>query len=168
MALTIEERLHRLECENRRIRLVMLSGIVLTSCFFLLGQSRPARVPELLSAQRFQVVDKEGKVRIVLGVSGDGSGDSRAIVGLQDRGNRALAVLAVSEYGSSALTLNGMDEKPLVVLAGMGYGSSGLTFNDKDGNARAVLTVWPERQGEQAKPSLRMMDANQKVVFRAP
>ncbi len=168
MVLSVEQRLRRVERENRRIKLGMLAVMLVTGSLFLLGQSRPARVPELIKAQKFQVVDREGRVRIMLGVSGDGSGDSRAIVGLQDRSNRVLAVLAVSEYGGSALTLNDVNEKPLVVLAGLGYGTSGLTFNDKDGNARAVLTVWPERQGEQATPSLRILDANQKVVFKAP
>ena len=66
----LEGRLRRLERQNRRLRLVLYSGLIALAGAVVMAQTRPARTVE---AQSFVVRDGAGNVRGVLGLNEEGT-----------------------------------------------------------------------------------------------
>ena len=65
----LENRLRRLERQNRRLRLIVYTGLVAVAGGVLMAQARPARTIE---AERFVVRDGAGNVRAEFGLNDDG------------------------------------------------------------------------------------------------
>jgi hypothetical protein len=53
-------RLERVEKENRRVKRITITGLLVLSSAFFMGQARPSRTIE---AEKFVVKDSNGKVR---------------------------------------------------------------------------------------------------------
>jgi hypothetical protein len=67
--MSIEDRIARLERENRRLRVGALLGLLTVAAVLLLGQARPARV---LEAEAFVLRDRAGVALAGLEVDDDG------------------------------------------------------------------------------------------------
>jgi hypothetical protein len=75
----------------------------------------PARNPRLVAAEKFEVVDEEGRPRATLGMV----------------------------KGDAALTLSSPDGKPLLTLRTLRDGGSGLYLQDANGRPRGELALAP-------------------------
>lgn len=66
----IEERIEKLERENRKLKVSMLSLLLLLSCAILLGVTtrKNSSIPEEIRAKKFILVDKEGRERVKLDI----------------------------------------------------------------------------------------------------
>jgi len=82
--MTIEQRLERIESQNRRLKwaLTAIVGLVVTGCIAGLKYEqddriaieRPGAVPTVVQAGRFEVVDANGKVVAVMCMNADRTG----------------------------------------------------------------------------------------------
>jgi hypothetical protein len=78
-------KIERLEKENRRVKQIMTSGLLILCCAFFMGQSRPGRTIE---AERFIVKDSSGKTRGEFGVDHSDAGGATLTVGSLVAGGR--------------------------------------------------------------------------------
>ena len=69
---TIMVRVERLERQNRRMKLAAGSMLVVVGAGMLMGLTAVTKVPKVITAEKFVVVEKDGSPCIVLGPSADG------------------------------------------------------------------------------------------------
>jgi hypothetical protein len=86
--------------------------------------------PEVIQAQRFELVDSEGKVRAVLGMADDG-GSGLAVMG---EGGRARLAMGTKADGSVGLAVLRETGTPVVAIGLGADGAAGLAVLDKQGN----------------------------------
>jgi hypothetical protein len=89
-----------------------------------------ANVPDVVNARRFQVVDKNGKIRIELGV--EGQNDAEARIRLWNSASRVAATLEIDEANRAHLVLAGPDGKHQAVFTSTPEGP-GLLMGTKKG-----------------------------------
>jgi hypothetical protein len=133
--MTLDERLARLERANRR--LWAACGAMGLAC--LLGATGQ-RVPEVVTARSFQVVDERGEL-----VASLGNKDLRTYLQLHDREGRSRATLYVDGDGSPMLSLRGDDADPTRTAALLYVDSKygpGLQLR-KDGVKKVLKTTDP-------------------------
>lgn len=151
----LENRLRRLERQNRRLRLIVYTGLVAVAGGVLMAQVRPAQTIE---AERFVVRDGAGNVRAEFGLNDDGmprlamyqaAQDIESIwLGVQD----AVPLLTLQKVGhtfQSQLTeglffIRGANGSMLVDLE-TSDASGGLSLRDRFGSTRARIN-WPGRE----------------------
>jgi hypothetical protein len=137
--LSIEERLKRLEEENKRLRLLALGVVVLSGGSLLLAAATAvrARLPQpvrIVEAERFVLRDASGKTRAVLGMDADGLG-----LRFYDASGKVRAVLGlIADW--PRLTLSDASGKPRAWLEGTPDGAA-LDLTDASGKPRAELSV---------------------------
>jgi len=116
-----------------------------------------ARLPKVVRAQEFELVDANGKLLAVLGRA-EGGGHGLLLV---DKNEKLRASLGVTWDGEPGLNLIDKDEKPLVSLELMGQ-NAWLMLLDEKTSGRAFFEL---RDGE---PGLALYDENGKLIWRAP
>jgi hypothetical protein len=181
----IEERLKKLEAQNRRLKWGGFAILVAISSLFLMGQAAP--VPQVIEAQKFVVKDADGNVRAWLGVYATGSE-----LALGNAKKEPRMTLMVSEdasdlhfYGShnGGMTLGVNSGDPAISMAGAdGNGGAevafskagpGLTLTDRNGLSAAVGATQLNSQGNReayatSAASVVLLDKNKKVTWQAP
>jgi hypothetical protein len=95
---------------------------------------------EVVRAKRFELVDDEGKVRIILDV---GSGDEKAVMGIQDNAGNNRAAFGIFEGGSVILALKdaGGTTRASLAIGEKSADQPRLIFADSFGRARAEIAV---------------------------
>jgi hypothetical protein len=78
-------RLERLEKENRRVKRITATGLLILCCALFMGQSRPSKTIE---AERFIVKDSSGKTRGEFGMDPGKAGGATLTVGSLVEGGR--------------------------------------------------------------------------------
>ncbi len=78
-------RLERVEKENRRVKQIMITGLLVLCSAFIMGQSRPSKTIE---AERFIVKDGSGKTRGEFGMDPTDAGGATLAVGSLVEGGR--------------------------------------------------------------------------------
>lgn len=124
--MTVEERVEKLENAlagaKRRSRMLLAAvlvvgavGVIIAACAGIPAEAAPDKggVHKVVRAERFEVVDQNGKARVTLGADKDGSG-----LTLWDEKGTPHASLAATKNGS------------------------GLVLHDEKGNVRAVLSAF--------------------------
>jgi len=161
--------------------LLLIVGICCTSLLLSCGSSQQGQ--SLVRAQRFELVDQSGKVRIVLGVDrstgaagvsffdgsntlpriliGTSADGSTTDIALQDtngnrRGELSLTPTAVR------LSLVDASLKQGVIL-GASSDRTALLFNDDTGKHRAAFGITPAHE-----PALTIYDQNQQMIWTTP
>ncbi len=133
---TLVERLERVERENRCWKIIGISVMTIIALALLMGAARP-RVQNEVRARQFTLVNKEGKVRGLLGFSAVGSPTlllfDNPILTLFDSEQRPRARLAVESGGWPRLSLYDKGQRRRAALQVFPGGSPGLTLRDKDG-----------------------------------
>lgn len=104
--MTVEDRLARLEKENRRLKLAGIAFIVL----FVAGAAND-KIPNEISARKFTVVTPDNDVRITLGFN-DKDGSAGLLVSQPKKGGPA-ARLGFNPDGYGQLELFDTDGKPV-------------------------------------------------------
>lgn len=141
------KRVERLERQNRFLKLTSLLGVILVSGVLLMAQSRQEAT---LTAGRFELVDRAGKIRAALGMTEIGP-----------------ALLLVDERGTTRVSLNSTVTGSSLKLYDAFSGREGEAFevdastrefrlHDKSGKIRAGLHI-----GDKG-PALLLADAGGK------
>lgn len=118
--------------------------------------AQEVRVPETVRAGRFELADKAGKVRAVLGLSKDGSPE----FDLRDAEGRPRALLLLDREGLPILLFKDREVVTRARLELEAAGGAKLTFADKDQTPRVEV--------EGTAPVIRLANPEGKVVWKAP
>ena len=124
-----------------------------------------ADVPEVIRAQRFEVVDEKGSVLALLGSLPSPLGGAQLVLN-DDRGKgRALLyVFTAGRWeGETNLILTDVRGQPRVKLRVSPEGSPGLNLNDENGHMRAVLAF-----GRTGDPALALLDEKSELIAGLP
>ncbi len=144
--MTIEDlsaRLENLERSNRRMRAAGIAVLVLVAAGVSMGQE--AGNPEVIRAQRFEVVNVDGSVRGEFGLYGEGQDTVRLSLGLRNEKSKSFVHLYVSQSEESAnLAIVGRDSMASVE-AGIWKGSSKVVLGT--GKDNPELTAMAHRDG---------------------
>ncbi len=145
----LEDRVSSLETGNRRFRVLCLAITVLTASLFAMGQASPAH--KTLTAERFSVVDGQGRERAYLGLNKTGTVSLK----LMGEGGKGLSELSVTKEGLPALVL----EEP--------SGKGRVHFGMSDLKGATDLTFWFDRSrrlqlktDKDGAPSMAMFDGS--------
>jgi len=111
--MTVEERLARLERDNRWMRRACALGLAVTAAVVLTGQAKDETTAPRLRAREIQVVDAVGRVRIVL------EGDSKP------KEADAAEIRMLAPDGSAAIRLRSAKSVVLFSACAAGKGSAG-------------------------------------------
>ncbi|MHC4137873.1 MAG: hypothetical protein ACYS0K_23270 [Planctomycetota bacterium] len=126
--MTTEQRLERLERENRWMRRIGAVGVAVAAAVFLVGQGKE-KVPPNLVARSLTLKDKEGTVHAYLAAGVDGS--SLIFV---DKAHKMRASLIVGGVRGARLTFHDRDGKARAGLGTLVSGSPHVTLSDAKGN----------------------------------
>ena len=193
--MTTEQRLERLERENRWMRRIGVVAVAVAAAVFLVGQGKEKELPDL-EVRSLTMRDKDGRIRAklwaiehpALGSAGltlvDRNGNVRGAfdtynndghpsLHLSDPRMETRAILHLAADGAPALSLHDRDGKPRALLVTRADGSPALTLADKDSQARAVLGVTEtvNKAGAKTKTAentLTLRDAKGNVIWQAP
>jgi hypothetical protein len=183
----IEERLEKLERQNRRMKLAGLGAVVIAGAFVLMGQARLVH-PGTITATKFVLVDAQGRQRATLDMY-----KGSPILGLFDANGKLRAELAAAPNGpwlqlndasgnmragmdafsdSPELDLYDANEKPQAMLAVTSDGP-GLQLNDASGFEThiGVTDLVTPATGETHKTSaasIVLFGKDRKVLWSAP
>ena len=101
--MNLEERVNRLERQNRRLKMAGLIALLALLSVVLMGQAET--VPDVIKAKNFVLLDDKGTVRGGMGVTSHGS-----LIQLYDPKGTARATLG-SQNGPAGTALTLYDEK---------------------------------------------------------
>jgi hypothetical protein len=93
------------------------------------GAGKASDVPEVIQAQRFEMLDEEGRVRAVVGL-GDDDGAGLAVM---DEKGHALLALGTKPDGSAGLVVLRETGMPIIAIGVGADRSEGLAVLDKEG-----------------------------------
>jgi len=166
--MTLEQRLEKLERENRWMRRIGAVAVALVGACVLVGQV-DKELPDLV-VRSLKVKDGNGRVRAWLGTLPDGSPHLR----LTSEDLRIRANLATHADGSASLALIDKSYMVRAMLTTDADGSPSLNLADKDGQDRAVLgviTTADKVTGAKtttAENTLTLYDGKGKVLWQLP
>jgi len=144
--MTTEQRLERLERENRWMRRIGAVAVAVAAAVFLIGQGKKNAPPDLV-VRSLKVVDKDGKVRAYLVKPADGS----ATLGLMDSAGRMRVLLQAPDRMPALRIMDKAGKKRVILSAGL-----------------SNLDTVPVVIKAALEPSLKFCDANRKVIWKAP
>lgn len=137
--MNMEERIGRLERQNRNLKIV-LGG--LTACgavALLMGQAAPAGddVANIIRARRVEIVSSEGRPAIVLGMTAGGTG---TVTTLDAKENKIVS-LGVTRGGEGTITTGSGKGNELVKVGVTTEGEGVLITNNAEGKKLIEIGV---------------------------
>ena len=111
MTVTIEERIERVEKQNRRLKWAMTVICVVAAGAFVLGQAAPDAVPDVIRAKRFEVVNEKGWAVVTLR-----SWELGGWIDTRNQQGRPLFSVFANEVGGGMLAIFNDDRRPFVIL----------------------------------------------------
>ena len=181
----VQERLARLERQNRRLQRGMIALLVAVTGLLAMGQA-PAG-PKIIEAQKIILKDPDGTVRGWMATVGKGS---EVVLG-NDRAQPMISLRVSTDagdlhfYGSRGSGMNlGMNSgRPSIAIldgesqgqVGIGFENHGPSLRIEDANGfRATVGSSPAGNGSAgparstSAASITLSDKNQKVLWKAP
>ena len=156
----LAKRLHRLERENLRLKLVGVVALVVmaaVSCTTALkGQPTPSTVAKVVEAEQFILRDSKGRMRGSFMLTNDAPG-----LILRDEDGRGRIGLGVTANGDANLQLTSKDSNS-IDLRVKNDGTRGLRIQDEHWRPRVTLWVTPR------ETEVLLYDEHGKVIWRAP
>jgi hypothetical protein len=143
--------------------------VTVAAVAYAAGQAKTA-TPKVVRAQKFEVVDAQGRVRATLGLLPDGSPSLE----LTDEQGKTRAQLSLYSDGSPYLGLQDAKLKTRAELSLDSGGRPSLALSDEQGKTRATMgTTSPETTHtgateQNAEFSLVLFDKQGKVLWQAP
>ncbi len=162
--MSVEERLERLERQNKWMKRIGAVGVAFVAAVLLMGQGKASQPVKVVVAEKFVLTDSDGKT---CGEWGTDRGLVRLL--LRDQEGHELVSLAANEEGTIA-TLVLMDKggKNRVELGG-GIEGAGLSLNDWKGHVRVRLYAAPDDDESALTTShLGFFDKDGKAIWQAP
>ncbi len=156
------KRLKRLEQDNRSLKILLGSLVVIVlSVVLLMGttQSKQSEIIEVIRARQFTVEDKHGTARAGMGILPDGT----AVIGLIDNDGTLRTGLRLSANGATGVSVHTGEGKAASLIAEPDNGKVHLALTDKNLNVRASLAI--ETDGS---PSLILRDEYGNVTLSLP
>ncbi len=120
------------ERRKRRLRAVALGcilGFIVLVLFGVIAR-QAASQPSVVRAQRIEIVDNQGHVRIILEVD---SVTNSSILSLKDRQGKERTLLAVLPDGSSEIAFRDPTQRVRLTLDMLEAGSSAILIRDLNG-----------------------------------
>jgi hypothetical protein len=158
--MSIEERLSRLERQNRWLKRLGALAIAVGAVVVLVGQGKDPlkRIYAKEFILKHELYEAARLTAVLRAVS----------LGLNSRDGKGAAGFTVMSGGEAFITFSGLDREGTSshVRASFGTGpdgSSSLLMYDQDGGDRVHLSV-----DSRGSPSLKFYDANGKVIWKAP
>ena len=127
--MTLEQRLERLERQNRWMKRIGMLGLAVAAAVLLSGQAK-AKDLQHLKVRSLTLIDAKGRNRVVLTDYG---------LRVSDLNGKTRAMLVARGDGSSGLHLYDKNGKNRATLGTLVDGSPRLLLYDKSGNARMSL-----------------------------
>jgi hypothetical protein len=159
--MTTEQRLERLERENRWVRRIGAVAVAVAAAVFLIGQGR--QEPRVIEAEKFVLLDHEGNERAVLGMRfGRTKRDSAAMLFFKNKrgartahfvGGHAPGLMLERPESHVALSIGVLGEPSLF----WGRGST-----DNPGSILSIAMVHGDY------PAMSFYNRAGKVIWRAP
>jgi len=151
---TIEQRVEKLEAENRRLRRAGGAVVAVLLAVVLVGAALPQEIPELIEARAFRVIDENGTMRAAVTTEG---------IGYADEGGGLRALIT-----SAGLNLSDEDRILRVVV-----NPDGILYVDENQTVRVALgriqTGNPAIGTEMTLPAAVVVyDADGNVIWQAP
>ena len=131
---TLEQRLNRLERQNKSMRCVLGAFGLLLAASLLWGASKP--IPEIIQARRFEVINDQGKPAVALYHWNGGGG----VMAVRDPEGKSKGTFAVAKEGDAYLLLNDGAGVNRVQMGTSNYGSGGVWITDKAGTEIETLS----------------------------
>jgi hypothetical protein len=155
--MTTEQRLARLERENRWMRRLGAVAVAVAAAVFLVGQGKDK--PRVVEAQKFVLRDSEGKSRAELSLR------ERGGVGLdlRDGAGTPRASLLLLRPDAPMLALRDGSGRSRLVLSAADEGATDMLIKDARGNARVLLGVSHRGSG-----GIEVYAPNGTVIWKAP
>jgi hypothetical protein len=128
----IEQRVARLERENRRLRFAVVAALLAWGAVFLVGQAAPRKddaAPAVVKARAFRVVDGSGVPRAAFGANPDGV----PYLTLSDAKGQVRATLYLADDGRPALSLNDRSGNPRAAIGLERTETGFIAFSDDKG-----------------------------------
>ncbi|MEK6710421.1 MAG: hypothetical protein AAB289_05250 [Chloroflexota bacterium] len=138
--MTIEQRLERLERQNRHLKNVLYAVVLSGLSLFIMGQTRQGRDVEFrtITAKKIFVEDENGKTGIILFSSPILGGS----IGISNPDEKLLAAIGVHDDGKhGAISTYNADGRLLVVLGASPSGGGVITTYD--GSGKKTIHIGP-------------------------
>ncbi len=113
--MSIEQRLERLERQNRWLKGGLASLVVVLAAGVLFGFASQQEIPDLIKARQFQVVSEDGLVLVKLEGTLGRVGLRGTVETLNGKGQELVRLLATKDGGGAVWTLNA-EGQSLVLL----------------------------------------------------
>ncbi len=158
---SLSKRLQKVERQNRTLRITAVAALALIGGVVLVGAAAPK--PKTVEAEKFVVLDEQGRKRAELGMSEENS----VGLALSDKKGERRAALRLTRLGRPSLVLQDAhgDERAKLDL---GVEPS-LTLSDKTGAVRLNLGINIAKTRDlRETPSFRLFGAQGKVIWEAP
>ena len=179
--MTTEQRLKRLERENKWMRRIGVVAVAVAAAVFLIGQGKDKELPDL-EVRSLKVKDKDGKVRCTLGTRvGNGAGylsitneagtdvaalftdnDGLPALVFMDKDGFLRTTLGFDVEGAMYLSFY-KDHRLRAVLGTDAKGSTELTFYGAERSPSGSMTLSTDAKGESNLESVRGGDTMWKV-----
>jgi hypothetical protein len=131
------ERQHaKLQCSNRRLRIMTGAAVLFCSAIVLMAQTNP-QISDSLDARQFVLHDSSGKVRAALGMTDDGA----VGIDLIDSNDRTRVTLDVASNGTPGLDFFDQDGKMRGTFAMGSAGNAGFGLYGPEGHLRTSIDV---------------------------
>ena len=139
-------RLELLEADGRRWRRgaarwrALAVGLLVSGPALVLMGQDGAGVGKTIQAEKFQVVDRAGKVRAELALEGG----EVPYLRLADAKQKQRVLLGLNQAGVGTLSFIDAEDRPRINLALTDAGEMGLTMHATDGSVRLALSTGPD------------------------
>jgi len=140
--MTIEQRVEKLERQNRNLKLVAAALLVAGATALIMGQAPAANdeVVNLIRAHRIEIISNEGKPAVVLGMTAAGTG---TVTTFDPKENKIVS-LGVTRNGEGTITTGNRKGNDLIKLAVTTEGEGVLITNNADGKKLIEIGVTTE------------------------
>lgn len=142
--MTIEQRIEKLERQNRHLKLAV-AGILMTAVGALvMGQAAATGddVANIIRAHRIEVVSESGKPAVVLGMTAGGTG---TVTTLDDKGGK-IVTLGVAKGGEGTITTNNAKGNELVKVGVTTEGEGVIITQNQEGKKLIEIGVTTDGQ----------------------
>jgi hypothetical protein len=129
------ERLERLERAHRRLKGFALAAIVLATALATIYATQP--VPQIITAHGFDLLDKSGKVRIMLNTMTDSP-----VIAILDAEGKTRASMGIDGPRGPVIEFDDAQSTARARIQLASSGEPSISLSDANGNRRAILTVF--------------------------
>ena len=135
--MTIEERIERVEKQNRRLKWVVTALCVVGVSAFVAGQAAPEGVPDVIKAKKFEVINEVGLPVVALR-SWDKLGGG---IDTWNHQGQSLFAVGANDAGDGSVATFNAEGKELVHLSATEGGTGAVAVFDPTGRRRRGILI---------------------------